>query len=57
MIIDEAMPAEEPQPGMPLDLATGDALVKKALLVMQQNIDAPLSVAEIASRLGVTRVS
>ena len=44
MIIDEAMAAEEPQPGMPLALATDDALVQKALLVMQQSIDAPLSI-------------
>ena len=29
MIIDEAMAAEEPQPGMPLALATGDALVRR----------------------------
>ena len=32
MIIDAAMAAEEPQPGMPLALATEDALVRKALL-------------------------
>ena len=44
MIIDEAAAAEEPQPGMPLTLATDDALVRKALLVMQQSIDAPLSI-------------
>ena len=29
MIIDEAMPAEEPQPGMPLALVTDDALVRQ----------------------------
>ena len=29
MIIDEAMAAEEPQPGMPLALATDDALVQQ----------------------------
>ena len=29
MIIDEAMAAEEPQPGMPLALATDDALVQE----------------------------
>ena len=55
MIIDEAMAAEEPQPGMPLALATGDALVQKALLVMQQSIDAPLSIARVVARLGVSR--
>lgn len=55
MIIDEAMAAEEPQPGMPLALATGDALVQKALLVMQQSIDAPLSIGRVVARLGVSR--
>ena len=55
MIIDEAMAAEEPQPGMPLALATEDALVQRALLVMQQSIDAPLSIARVAERLQVSR--
>ena len=47
MIIDEAMAAEEPQPGMPLALATDDALVRRALLVMQQSIDAPLAIGRV----------
>jgi len=55
MIIDDALRAEKPQPGVPLDLATDDPLVKKALLLMQQTIDTPLSVAETARRLGVSR--
>ncbi|MDH6231915.1 transcriptional regulator GlxA family with amidase domain [Mesorhizobium soli] len=55
MIIDDALRAEKPQPGIPLDLTTDDALVRKALLLMQQNIDAPLSAAEIARRLGASR--
>ncbi len=55
MIIDAAMAAEEPQPGMPLALATDDALVRKALLLMQQSIDAPLSIGQLAARLGVGR--
>jgi transcriptional regulator GlxA family with amidase domain len=55
MIIDDALRAEKPQPGIPLDLTTDDALVKKALLLMQQYIDAPLSAAEIARRLGGNR--
>jgi transcriptional regulator GlxA family with amidase domain len=55
MIIDEAMAAEEPQPGMPLALATDDALVRKALLVMQQSIDAPLSIGRVVARLGISR--
>jgi transcriptional regulator GlxA family with amidase domain len=55
MIIDEAMAAEEPQPGMPLALATDDPLVRKALLAMQQSIDAPLSVGRVVAQLGVSR--
>lgn len=55
MIIDEAAAAEEPQPGMPPTLATDDALVRRALLVMQQSIDAPLSIGRVLARLGVSR--
>jgi transcriptional regulator GlxA family with amidase domain len=54
MILDEAS-AEEPQPGMPLALATDDALVRRALLLMQQSVEAPLSVARVAAQLGVGR--
>jgi transcriptional regulator GlxA family with amidase domain len=54
MIIDEAA-AEEPQPGMPLALVTEDALVRRALLVMQQSIDAPLSISRVVAQLGVSR--
>ncbi len=55
MIIDQAMAAEEPQPGMPLALATDDALVRRALNLMQQSIDAPLSIGRLAARLDVSR--
>jgi len=55
MIIDQAMAAEEPQPGMPLELAAEDALVRKALLLMQQSIDAPLSIGRVVARLGASR--
>lgn len=55
MIIDGAMAAEVPQPGMPLALVTGDVLVKKALLLMQQSIDAPLAIGRVVARLGVGR--
>ncbi|WP_290754093.1 GlxA family transcriptional regulator [Amaricoccus sp.] len=54
MILDEAA-AEEPQPGMPLALATDDALVRRTLLLMQQSIDAPLSIGRVVARLGVSR--
>lgn len=52
MIIDDAQQAEKPQPGIPIDLATDDDLVKRALLIMQQHIDTPISVAELARRTG-----
>lgn len=55
MIIDAPLKAERPQPGLPLTLTTADPLVKKALLTMQQNLDAPLTVADLAARLGVSR--
>ena len=55
MIIDEAMAAEEPQPGMPLALGADDPLVRKALLLMQQSIEAPLSIGRLVAQLGVGR--
>lgn len=55
MIIDEAMAADEPQPGLPLDLATDDPLVRRALLMLQQNMDTPPPVADVAAHLQVSR--
>jgi transcriptional regulator GlxA family with amidase domain len=55
MMIDQAMAAEEPQPGMPLALATDDALVRRALLAMQQSIHAPMAISRVVARLGVGR--
>ncbi|TBN39082.1 GlxA family transcriptional regulator [Paracoccus subflavus] len=55
MIIDEAMAADDPQPGLPLDLVTDDPLVRRALLMLQQNMDTPPGVAEVAGHLGVSR--
>lgn len=52
MIIDDALQAEKPQPGIPMDLKTRDPIVQRALLIMQQNIDTPISVQEIARRMG-----
>jgi len=43
--------AEKPQPGIWLDLKTQDPIVQRALLIMQQNIDMPISVQEIARRM------
>ncbi|MCV2873536.1 GlxA family transcriptional regulator [Defluviimonas sp. WL0050] len=55
MIMDEAVAAERPQPGLPLDLTASDPLVKRALLWMQQTQDTPLPVSRLAERLGVSR--
>lgn len=55
MIIDEALTEDRPQPGLPMELTTRDPLVKKALLTLQQTLDTPLSVAELAKRLNVSR--
>lgn len=52
MIIDDALRPEKPQPGIPIDLKIKDPMVKRALLIMQQNIDTPLTVTEIARRMG-----
>ncbi|CTQ32841.1 GlxA family transcriptional regulator [Jannaschia rubra] len=55
MIIDEALAAEDPQPGLPLELLTRDPLVRRALLHAQQNLDSATSVGRTAERLGVGR--
>jgi transcriptional regulator GlxA family with amidase domain len=55
MMIDEAMEAERPQPGLPLELSTSDPLVKKALLIIQQRLETPLTVAALADQLKTSR--
>ncbi|MEM5478153.1 GlxA family transcriptional regulator [Pacificibacter sp. AS14] len=52
MIIDDALSQDEPQPGLPLNMKTRDPIVQRALLLMQQNVDTPISVQDIAIRLG-----
>jgi len=55
MMIDGALRGENPQPGLAMELKTQDLLVKRALIIMQQNIEMPLPVAEIARRVGVSK--
>lgn len=55
MIIDDVLEGEKPQPGIPLDLTTSNDLVKQAILVMQQNMEYPLSTQALCKRLGVGR--
>ncbi|WP_187430258.1 GlxA family transcriptional regulator [Roseobacter fucihabitans] len=54
MMIDEAMEADRPQPGLPLDLTTNDPIVRRALLLLQQGLDAPPTVSALAARLKVS---
>ncbi|MBP2239210.1 transcriptional regulator GlxA family with amidase domain [Sinorhizobium kostiense] len=53
MMISGAEDGATPQPGLTLDFATKDPIVRKALLLMQQSLDTPLSVADIARHLEV----
>ena len=55
LMIDEPMEGDRPQPGLPLELNARDPLVRRALLAMQQNLQAPLPIARIARDLGVGR--
>ncbi len=55
MIIDDAQHAEKPQPGIPLELKTQNPMVQRALHIMQQNIDTPISIQEIAQRMGKSK--
>ncbi|WP_235919470.1 GlxA family transcriptional regulator [Aureimonas psammosilenae] len=57
MIIDEALRGEKPQPATPIDVSSSDDAVRKAILHMRQNVETPLSVEELARRLGLSRRS
>jgi transcriptional regulator GlxA family with amidase domain len=55
MMINEAEAGETPQPSPALAVQTGDPFVRKALLLAQQSLDAPLAIGQIARHLGITR--
>ncbi len=55
MGFDEAEKPDKSQPGIPLNFTTSVAPVRKALLLMQQSLDTPMSIAEIAKRIGSSR--
>ena len=57
MIIDEALRGEKSQPGVAIGLPTTDDVARRALLQMHQHLEAPLSIDEVARRLGVGRRS
>lgn len=55
MMIDNALGGDRPQPGQSLDRQPRDPLVKRAVLLMQQNIEAPLTIATLSQRLDIPR--
>jgi transcriptional regulator GlxA family with amidase domain len=55
MMINEAEVEESPQPSPILDLSTNDPFVRKALLLVQQSLDSPISVDQIARHLGISK--
>lgn len=57
MMIDEALREDEPQPSIPVGLKARDPVVKRALLHMTQTIAAPLTIDDLARRLGLSRRS
>jgi len=54
MQLDAARGGEGAQPHPPLDGAVADNLVRRALLLMEQNLSRPLPIAAIAGRLGLS---
>lgn len=57
MMIDRAMTGDRPQPGGAAPRRASDPVVKKAVLRMQQNIEHPRGIDEIAKDLGLGRRS
>ena len=55
MMIEDALGGQRAQPGQMLARQARDEMVKRAVLKMQQNIEAPLSIEEIASGLNTAR--
>lgn len=55
LIIDDVMPADEPQPGLPPGLHARDPLVRRAISHMQQHLDTAPAISRIAEALGVSR--
>jgi transcriptional regulator GlxA family with amidase domain len=53
--IERARTASEIQPRRPLSLDYGDATLRAAIIVMEQNIENALSVTELAEAIGVSR--
>ncbi|WP_265517180.1 GlxA family transcriptional regulator [Nitratireductor luteus] len=55
MMIDDAMGGDKAQPGQALTRRATDELVKRAVLRMQQHVEVPKTVEDLARELGVGR--
>lgn len=55
MIVDRARPGTSPQPQPPLTRATENPRVRRAILLIEQNLSRPLSIADIARQLHVSK--
>ncbi|MEM8796165.1 MAG: GlxA family transcriptional regulator [Pseudomonadota bacterium] len=55
MIIDEVMGQEKAQPLPALDIDTRDELVKRALVLLYETIEQPLTIDQLSERLEVSR--
>jgi transcriptional regulator GlxA family with amidase domain len=55
MMFDEAASSESAQPAITLNIPVRDQLVKKALLLMQQHLDVPLSIEDLSARMQIDK--
>jgi transcriptional regulator GlxA family with amidase domain len=55
MMIHEAELGNTPQPGSAMEIRTRDPLVRRALQLMQENLDVPLAINELCRRLGANK--
>jgi transcriptional regulator GlxA family with amidase domain len=55
MMIDAQLQGNRTQPGFALQYQASDALVRRALFKMQQTIDSPLTISELAIQLNTNR--
>lgn len=55
MIFEAGAEADKPQPGIPIELVSSDDAIKRSLLQMRQNLEMPLTIDEIARRIGIAR--
>lgn len=55
MMISEAAMGNTPQPASAMDVRSKDPMIRKSLQLMQDNLDVPLSINDIAKRIATNR--